>query len=115
LCELAHISRGFADHLGMSKHAAVATGASSEHRPGLRLVDAAAPLRSAEQPQLPWTPAGDGRFELHESKLDVVLSPVPEGQHVRLLEVNGHFHILTGKVTDDRAMQVVAEDVVAGF
>jgi hypothetical protein len=99
----------------MNQNAAVATGAPSEHRPGLRLVDAAAPLRSAEQPLLPWTPSGDGRFELHASKLDVVLSPLPEGQHMRLLEVNGNFHILTGKVEDDRAMQVVAEDLVAGF
>lgn len=99
----------------MSKIATAAPAASSEHRPGLRLVDSTAHLGSVEEPLLPWTESGEGRYECHAPAVDLVLLPVPAGQAVRLLELNGSFHILTGKVTDDRAMKVLAEDVASGF
>ncbi|MDO9352467.1 MAG: hypothetical protein Q7T55_02155 [Solirubrobacteraceae bacterium] len=99
----------------MRKIATADPAVSSNHRPGLRLVEPAAPSHIVDEPLLHWTESEDGRYECHEPSFDVVLSPVPTGQAVRLLEVNGSFHILTGKITDDRAMKVLAEDVVAGF
>lgn len=97
------------------KNATASIDASSPSRPVLRSADAASPLATAERPLLSWEPLGEGRFAAHAQAHDAVLSPLPAGQQVRLLEVDGAFHILTGRIADDRAMQVKAEAILAGF
>lgn len=98
-------------------HATHAFDGAFPIRPVLCLVEAPAPLHPAEQPMLDWNDLGDGRWACYApaAPADAVLSPLPAGQTVRLLEVDGAFHLLTGPITDDRAMQVAAEDLLAGF
>lgn len=76
-------------------------------------------LHSVTEPLRDWIDMGDGRWTCHvsaEDRREAVLMPLPaEHQAVRLLDIDGRFHILTGRVRDDRAMKVVAEDVIAGF
>lgn len=100
----------------MSKHATFPAQGASAHVPSaLRLVEPASPQRAADRPLLDWTPLGPGRWSANAAGRNVTLSPLPTGQAVRLLEVDGTFHLLTGKVGDDRAMQVVAETLASGF
>lgn len=87
-----------------------------EHRPSR---PAQGHLHSLTEPLRDWVELGDGRWACHvsaEDRREAVLLPLPAShQAVRLLDLDGKFHILTGRVDDDHAMKVVAEDVIAGF
>lgn len=97
------------------KNATASIDASSPSRPAPRSTDDASALPAVERPLLPWDDLGEGRYAAHAQAHDAVLSPLPAGQQVRLLEVDGDFHILTGRIDDDRAMQLKAEAILAGF